>query len=60
MVGASRNVGATMTAITLARSVSDTFSGIAPADTAGFIAAQLIGALLAAALGKWLFAPDQS
>lgn len=47
-------------AITLARSVSDTFSGIAPADTAGFIAAQLIGALLAAALGKWLFAPDQS
>ncbi len=33
-------------AITLARSLSDTFSGIRPMDVPGFVAAQLIGALL--------------
>lgn len=36
-------------AVTLARALSDTFSGIAPADAPAFIAAQLAGAL--AALG---------
>ena len=34
-------------AVTLARSMTNTFSGIRPADVAGFIAAQLIGAFAA-------------
>lgn len=46
-------------AITVARSLSDSFAGIAPADVPGFIAAQLLGALAAALLGRWLFAPDE-
>jgi glycerol uptake facilitator-like aquaporin len=33
-------------AITVARSLSDSFAGIRPADTAGFIAAQLLGAAI--------------
>ena len=44
-------------AITLARSLTDSFAGIAPANAAAFIAAQLGGALLAAAVAPWLFAP---
>lgn len=43
-------------AITLVRSLSNTFAGIAPADVAAFIAAQLAGAVLAMVLGGWLFA----
>ncbi|MBC7522569.1 MAG: aquaporin, partial [Sandarakinorhabdus sp.] len=42
-------------AITLARAMTDSFSGIRPADAPGFIAAQFAGALLAAACGGWLF-----
>ena len=42
-------------AITVARSLSNTFAGIAPADVPGFIAAQLAGALLAHFAGKALF-----
>jgi glycerol uptake facilitator-like aquaporin len=42
-------------AITLARAMTDSFSGIRPADVPGFIAAQFAGALLAAACGNWLF-----
>jgi len=45
-------------AITVARSLSDSFAGIAPADVAGFILAQLAGAVAAWGLGRWLFAPD--
>ena len=41
-------------AVTLARAVSDTFSGIRPADAPGFIAAQLAGALAATLLFRWL------
>jgi glycerol uptake facilitator-like aquaporin len=41
-------------AVTLARSVSDTFAGIRPTDVPGFIAAQLVGAATAAALFCWL------
>ena len=41
-------------AVTLARSVSNTFAGIRPADAAGFIAAQLAGAFAATALFRWL------
>lgn len=45
-------------AITIARSLTDSFAGIAPADVAGFIIAQLAGALLALLLAPWLFAKD--
>jgi glycerol uptake facilitator-like aquaporin len=34
-------------AVTIARSLSDTFAGIAPTDVPAFIAAQIIGAMLA-------------
>jgi glycerol uptake facilitator-like aquaporin len=43
-------------AVTIARALSDTYAGIAPAGIAAFIAAQLVGALLAVALARWLFA----
>lgn len=43
-------------AVTIARSLSDTFAGIAPTSAPAFIAAQLAGAILAAALGGWLLA----
>jgi glycerol uptake facilitator-like aquaporin len=42
-------------AITVARSLSDTFAGIAPQHVPVFIAAQLFGAAAAAFLAKWLF-----
>jgi glycerol uptake facilitator-like aquaporin len=42
-------------AITIARSLSDTFSGIRPADAPAFIAAQIIGALVALMVGRVLF-----
>lgn len=41
-------------AVTLARSMSDTFAGIRPADAPGFIAAQFLGAAAATALFRWL------
>jgi glycerol uptake facilitator-like aquaporin len=40
-------------AVTLARSVSDTFAGIRPVDAPDFILAQLLGAVAAAALFRW-------
>ena len=42
-------------AITIARSLTNSFSGIAPADAPMFIIAQLVGALFAAAVGDQLF-----
>jgi glycerol uptake facilitator-like aquaporin len=42
-------------AITVARSLSNTFAGIAPADVLPFIAAQLFGASLAAIAARFLF-----
>jgi len=42
-------------AVTVARSLSDTFAGIAPASVPLFIAAQLAGALAAAGLFGWLY-----
>jgi glycerol uptake facilitator-like aquaporin len=42
-------------AITIARSFSNTFSGIRPADVTGFIMAQLAGALLALLVAGLLF-----
>jgi glycerol uptake facilitator-like aquaporin len=41
-------------AVTVARSLSDTFAGIAPASAPAFILAQLVGALLAALTFGWL------
>jgi glycerol uptake facilitator-like aquaporin len=41
-------------AVTLARSASNSFSGIRPADVAGFVAAQLAGAFAATLLFRWL------
>jgi glycerol uptake facilitator-like aquaporin len=42
-------------AITIARSLTDTFSGIRPVDVPGFVVAQLAGALAALAVGRVLF-----
>jgi glycerol uptake facilitator-like aquaporin len=41
-------------AVTLARSLSNTFAGIRPADVAGFVATQLAGAFAATLLFRWL------
>jgi glycerol uptake facilitator-like aquaporin len=41
-------------AVTIARSLSDTFAGIAPAGVPAFICAQLAGMLAAVALARWL------
>jgi len=41
-------------AVTIARGLTDTFSGIAPAGIPGFIAAQLAGALAATLLFRWI------
>ncbi|MER9254099.1 aquaporin family protein [Mesorhizobium sp. M0598] len=43
-------------AVAIARAFSNTFAGIRPADLPGFIAAELLGALLAMALAGWLLA----
>lgn len=44
--------------VTIARSLTDTFAGIAPADVTGFIAAQLLGAAAGAVAGRWLWPAD--
>ncbi len=44
-------------AVTLARSASDTFAGIRPADAPGFIVAQLLGASAATLVFCWLYPP---
>lgn len=41
-------------AVAIARSLTNTFSGIRPIDLPGFIGAQLAGAVCALALAKWL------
>ncbi|ASY71829.1 aquaporin [Sinorhizobium fredii] len=43
-------------AVAIARSVTSTFSGIRPLDLPGFIIAQILGALVAAALAGWMLA----
>jgi glycerol uptake facilitator-like aquaporin len=45
-------------AITIARSMTNTFSGIRPMDAPAFIVAQLIGALVAFVLSRLLFAAE--
>ena len=47
-------------AVAIARSFSDTFTGIRPNDLPGFLLAQIAGALIAAALADWLFSEDES
>ena len=42
-------------AVTLARAASNTFAGIRPADVPMFMIAQIVGALLAAAVMRWLW-----
>lgn len=47
-------------AVTLARSLTDTFAGIRPVDVPAFVAAQCLGAVAATVLFRWLtpaFAP---
>ena len=44
--------------ITIARSLTDSFAGIAPPSVALFVLAQLTGAALAVIVARWLFAPD--
>jgi glycerol uptake facilitator-like aquaporin len=44
-------------AITIARSLSDTFAGTRPHDVPAFVIAQLAGALAAYYAARWLFSP---
>ncbi len=47
-------------AVTIARSLTDTFSGILPANMPAFIAAQLAGAVIATAVIGWLLRSNLS
>jgi len=47
-------------AVTIARSFTDTFSGIRPSDVLGFVLSQLVGAGLALLLNKWTEAPTSA
>jgi glycerol uptake facilitator-like aquaporin len=42
-------------AVTIARSLSDTFAGIAPAGVTAFVASQVAGMLVAVGLSRWLW-----
>jgi len=46
-------------AVTLARAASNTFAGIRPLDAPGFIVAQLVGALAATVVFRWLSPASQ-
>ena len=46
-------------AVTVARSLSDTFAGIAPVSVPLFIAAQLIGSIVALAVFGWLYREER-
>lgn len=41
-------------AVTIARTLTDTFAGIRPADVSGFVAAQLLGAAAGMSVFRWL------
>ena len=47
-------------AVTIARSLTDTFSGIAPENAPGFILMQFVGATVATGLMAWLLRPSSS
>ena len=42
-------------AVTIARSISDTFAGIAPSGAPAFVLAQLVGMFAAVGLSRWLW-----
>ena len=44
-------------AAAIARSLTDTFAGIAPGDVLGFIVAQVIGGLAGWIVARWMFGP---
>ena len=46
-------------AVTIARALSDTYAGIAPAGVLAFIIAQIVGALVGVALARWLWRTDK-
>ncbi|GFZ84676.1 MIP family protein [Elstera cyanobacteriorum] len=46
-------------AVTLARMLSDSFAGIAPASAPAFLLAQIAGAVLGSWLGGWLFTQER-
>jgi hypothetical protein len=45
--------------VTIARSLSNTFAGIAPSGVTAFIVAQLAGMLVAVGLSQWLWASER-
>ena len=47
-------------AVTLARSLSDTFAGIRPADVPGFLVGEIAGTIAAALLIRWLLSEKVS
>ena len=47
-------------AVALARSATDTFAGVRPADVPAFVAAELVGAALATGLFHWLAAGEET
>jgi len=47
-------------AVTIARSLSDTFAGIRPVDTPGFVIAQFAGGIAATVLFRWLMPTRRS
>ena len=46
-------------AITVGRSLTDSFSGIAPGNVLGFVVAQLAGAVLAVGVARWLWGESE-
>jgi glycerol uptake facilitator-like aquaporin len=44
-------------AVTLARALTDTFAGIRPLDVPAFVVAQIVGAIAATVLFRWLLPP---
>lgn len=47
-------------AVAIARAMTDSFSGIRPADLPGFILAQCVGAVCALAFARWLLRPPMA
>lgn len=47
-------------AVTLARSLTNTFAGIRPIDVAPFVLAQCLGAIVATVTARWLFSEQAS
>ena len=55
MIVATSSTGFANPAVTFARTLTDTYTGIAPASAPGFVAAQLAGSLLAVLAASALF-----